>query len=431
LIGALQVSPRRWRADRPECSIGLVLGRLFGLLVVLAAFPTSAAADRVVVLGPGGHATMRNDPFLTTPAELPPPGAMSPVARPASRGRTVRNELARIRRKHAISRRAYDHYLSDWTAALRTARKLRGTRSADLKGVIANLRAMASARALSASRLPALFLTLERNRTWWTTGPLLSYGARVEFNGSPLIWEYYPGQGIEITVLGNFGKADGYYTGGHRYWPLLRKLLRELIPLAARRAHGVTWEYYFSFDGGVPPWTSAMSQGTALEALSDAYKAFHDPSYLAIGRRALPVFTAAPPTGVSVTTRRGRRYLLYSFAPRAAVINGFLQTLIGLLDFARRSGSPEAMRLFAQGDAEARHELPHYDTGHWSLYQPGELASVDYQRLVTGFLQQLCSKTREHIYCLYAARFEGYLQARGLAAIDPASELSRMPGSIS
>ena len=246
-----------------------------------------------------------------------------------------------------------------------------------------------------------------------------------------MIWEYYPGQGIEITELGNFGKADGYYTGGHRYWPLLRKLLGELTPLAARRAHGVTWEYYFSFDGGVPPWTSAMSQATALQALSDAYRAFHDPSYLAIGRRALPVFTAAPTTGVSVTTRRGRRYLLYSFAPGAAVINGFLQTLIGLLEFARTSGSPEAMRLFAQGDAEARHELPHYDTGHWSLYEPGQLASVDYQQLVTGFLQQLCSKTHEHVYCLYAARFEGYLRARGLAAADLADGFSRRLGSIS
>ncbi len=408
-----------------------MLGRLFGLLVVVAAFPTSATADRVVVLGPGGHATLGNDPFLTTPAELPPPGAASPVARPASRGRTVRSELARIYRKHAIGRGAYDGYLSDWIAALRTARKLSGTRRAELTGVITNLRAMASATALSASRLPALFLTLDRNRTWWTTGPLLSYGDRVEFKDSLMIWEYYPGQGVEITELGNFGKADAYSTGGRRYWPLLRTLLGEMIPLAAKRAHGLTWEYYFSFDGGVPPWTSAMSQGTALEALGRAYKAFHDPSYLAIGRRALPVFTAAPPTGVSVTTRRGRRYLLYSFAPGAAVINGFLQTLIGLFDFARASGSAEAMRLVAQGDAEARHELPRYDTGDWSFYQPGQLASVDYQRLVTGFLQQLCRKTHERTYCVYAARFEGYLRARGLAAADLAGEFGRRSGSIS
>src|SRR6185312_6189291 len=98
----------------------------------------------------------------------------------------------------------------------------------------ANLRTMAAEKAITGSRLPALFLTLDRNRRWWTRGPLLGFGDRVEFRGSPLIWEYYPGQGLELTELGNFGKADGYYTGGHRYWPRLHQLVHALIPLAAR-----------------------------------------------------------------------------------------------------------------------------------------------------------------------------------------------------
>lgn len=322
----------------------------------------------------------------------------------------MRGELARLYRKHAITHSAYRKYLAGWTAALRTARQLTGTRAAELDGVIANLRDMAAGHAFSGSRLPALFLTLDRNRRWWTTGPLLSFGERVEFRGSPLIWEYYPGEGLELTELGNFGKADGYYTGGHRYWPRLHKLIDALIPLAARRAHGIAWEYYFDFDGGVPPWTSAMSQGTALEALSDAYKAFKDRSYLDVARRALPVFSAEPPTGVSVKTARGRRYLLYSFAPGAAVINGFLQTLIGLYDYAHVSGNRQARRLFAAGDAEARHEVPHYDTGAWSLYQPGEEDDLSYHELVTGFLHQLCKRTHARVYCVTASHFDSYLK---------------------
>ena len=57
-------------------------------------------------------------------------------------------------------------------------------------------------------------MTVDANRQWWTTGPLLSSGQRVEFAGSQLVWEYYPGQGIQLQVLGTFGKADGLYTGG-------------------------------------------------------------------------------------------------------------------------------------------------------------------------------------------------------------------------
>jgi hypothetical protein len=261
---------------------------------------------------------------------------------------------------------------------------------------------------LTPSRLPALFETLARNVQWWTTGPLLTYGQRVEFKGSELVWEYYPGQGIELQELGSFGKADGFYTGGSSYYPRLRKILSELIPLAARRAGSLTWEYYFDFDGGRPPWTSAMSQGTALEALTRAYRAFGDVSYLTVAGKALGIFQRAPSVGVRVPTAIGARYLQYSFAPGASIINAFLQSLIGLYDYAQVSGSPVAKQLFAAGNAEAQAEVPHFDTGAWSLYQPGLEDSLDYHELVTGFLQQLCSRTRAPVYCTTAQHFVAY-----------------------
>ena len=278
--------------------------------------------------------------------------------------------------------------------------------------MLENLHATAASGMLTPSRLPALFLTLDRNRRWWTTGPLLSSGQRVEFAGSQIAWEYYHGQGIELQELGSWGQADWMFEAGPRYWQRLRNLVDELIPLGARRGGGLAWEYYFKFDGGLPPWTSAMSQGTALQALTQTYEAWHVKTYLQLARRSLPVFVDGPPVGVSVRTRRGRRYLLYSFAPErnVEVINGFLETLIGLFDFAKVTGSPEGWRLFRSGDAEARAELPSYDTGSWSLYQPGVEDSVDYHKLVTGFLQQLCTRTHVKVYCRTAARFERYLK---------------------
>jgi hypothetical protein len=297
--------------------------------------------------------------------------------------------------------------------------------------VIENLHAITASGQLTASRVPALFLTLDRNRQWWGTGNLLASGDRVQFPGSQLVWEYYPGQGLELQELGSFGPIDSLYAGGRRNYPRIKKLLDELIPLAAGRAGGIAWEYYFRFDGGSPPWTSAMSQGTAIQALTEAYRAFHDRRYLVLARHALPVFLRSAPDGVSIRTGRGRSYLLYSFAPGAPVINGFLQALIGLYDYAKVSGDRRGRRLFAEGDAEARAELPRYDTGAWSLYQPGVDDTLDYHELVLQFLQQLCGRTHAAVYCRTAGRFQADLKTPPALRLLTARVPTRLPLLIS
>jgi len=151
-----------------------------------------------------------------------------------------------------------------------------------------------------------------------------------------------------------------------------------------------------------------MSQGTALQGLAHGYRATGDADYLAIGDRALNEFKAAPPMGVAVRTPLGARYVQYTFdsARGDEVINAFLQSLIGLDQFAQTSKSALAARLFAAGNAEAQAELPSFDTGAWSLYQPGIEDDLSYHQLVTGFLQQLCGLTKARIYCVTGARFQ-------------------------
>jgi D-glucuronyl C5-epimerase C-terminus len=386
--------------------------RLFGLLVVLL-FPSTAGAAPVVVLTHAGHAVHRNDPYLTMPAVTPAPASAAISAatkrKPKTKERTVRSELVRLRNTSAITQTQYRAYNGSFSAALASEKRLRGTRRAELTAVVENLHNIAASGGLIPSRLPVLFETLDRNRQWWTSGPLLSYGQRVEFSGSGLVWQYYPGQGIELQVLGTFGKADGLYTAGSAAYPQLVELLNEMIPLAARRGGGLTWEYYFKFDGGIPPWTSAMSQGTGLEALTRGYLATGDASYLQIAEQALPIFSTAPKVGVRVRTSVGSRYLQYSFAPGTDIINAFLQSLIGLYDYAQVSGSTRAKSLFAAGNAQAQWELPQFDTGAWSLYQPGVEDPLSYHELVTGFLQQMCTRTEALAYCDTAQRFESYM----------------------
>jgi hypothetical protein len=404
----------------------LVRGRLFGLLLAaVLAFPGSAAAAPVLMLGKGGRVSVKNDPFLTAPALTPAPSSVVTRARRRSpsvrahlarapkrhaKRRTVMSELARLYQTGQLDQAHYNSYLASWSAARDAEKQLHGVPASELGAVIANLRAMAAAGYLAATRLPALFLTLDRNREWWSTGQVPATWQRVEFQGSPLVWEYYPGQGIELQVLGTFGKADGLYTGGPADYSQLRELLTEMIPLAAHRAGGLAWEYYFQFDGGKPPWVSAMSQGTGLEALTRAAKAFGPDPYLQIAEQALPLFTVAPPRGVRVSTPHGARYLQYSFTPQTDIINAFLQSLIGLYDYAAASGSVEAQQLFAAGNAQAEAELPQFDTGAWSLYQPGSEDSLDYHVLVTGFLDELCTRTNAPVYCTTASHFHAYLK---------------------
>ena len=195
------------------------------------------------------------------------------AAAPAAGGKgriTVTAALQRLQRSGAISESAYRQYEGAYVAAKTSQRRLSGTRRAELGAVVANVEAMAAKGQLVASRLPVVFATVERNRQWWTTQSLLGSSQRVSFTGSRLVWEYYPGQGIEIQWLATFGEANGYYNS-HQTTAL--KEVLEGVALATQRAGGIAWEYMFQFDGGLPPWTTGLSQGTAIQALSRGYRA--------------------------------------------------------------------------------------------------------------------------------------------------------------
>ena len=60
--------------------------------------------------------------------------------------------------------------------------------------------------------------------------------------------------------------------------PTRRRNARRLQ--ATKCAAGISWDYLFQFDGGVPPWTSGLSQGTALQVLSRAWSRFKEPADL-------------------------------------------------------------------------------------------------------------------------------------------------------
>ncbi len=325
-------------------------------------------------------------------------GALTLVAATASpaaaAGPSVSGALASLKRSAAITPAQYTQYSNTYLAAKRSLARLSGTRRAELGAVMSNVQAMAAGGYFIASRLPVIFLTLENNRHWWTTEPLLSSGTRVSFPGSKIVWEYYGGQGIEIQWLGTFGEGNGYFLSGHEN-ANLRQLLGEVLPLATKRAGGIAWEYMFQFDGGRPPWTSGLSQGTALQVLARSWSRFKEPALLTAAQQAIGIFQTAPSTGVQVKTPAGSEYAEYTYAPSDRILNGFIQAVIGIYDYTQITKDPLGLKLFEAGDAEARAETPHYDTGAWSMYDQFTESNLNYHELLTEFLQHLCERTRK------------------------------------
>jgi hypothetical protein len=345
-------------------------------------------------------------------------------------GPTVPAALDALLAASAIDQLHHDAWAQDYDAAKKTLHKLHSTRRRQLDAVLSNTRAIAAGGLLTAQRAPAVFLTLNRNRAWWAASPLLRYGQRVMFPGSQLVWQYYPGQGIQIQWLGTFGRANGLFEAKTRDAEL-RALLDEALGLAVPRAGGIAWESLFSFDGGRPPWVSALSQATGIQALSRAAARMQEPRYFEGARAALGIFRVAPPEGVRVDTPVGAYYLQYSFNAGLHILNGFVQALNGLYDFAAFANDPDGRALFAAGEAQARLEVPMFDTGGWSLYQPGKESDLGYHELLIDFLRGLCRRVPDPtVYCDEANKFTAYLRQPPVLALQSTSARLKKPAKL-
>jgi hypothetical protein len=423
---------------------------LVALTALLAALVCAgpAHAGEVIVVD-GQHATRVNDPFVPTRAQaslgaLPSAErgrvgaasrrgraagvraasasarAQAAGTRPSRAVRAMARVLARSRAKRLIDKAAYARYRSDYAKARRTLRRLSGARRAQLGYVLGSVERLALSGKLNgtagATRMPAAFLQLRRNTQYWPKLPFPAVGDQISFRGSEVLFQHYSGEGLQIQVLSTFKKANLIHGACTRQEAgcdpeAIRRLLDEMTGLAVQRSKRfIAWEYQFSFDGGSPPWISGMAEATAIQAYARAAQLLNEPSYVATANKALPVFMVAPPLGVRTRGFRGGvHYLQYSFAPGLYIFNAFLQSLIGLHDFAELTGSARALRLYEQAEPEARAEIPFSDLGDWTLYNyRGHPANASYHELLREFLQSMCTRKLGEEYCTYATKYAGY-----------------------
>src|SRR4051812_27852708 len=383
-----------------------------GLLTVLLG-AASADAAPVLVLGKDGRVSVHQD-RLGPGAGLPAGATRSGPRALAARRKTVIGELKRLLTAGAIDLPTYQARRASYVDAKRVVRELSGRRRLELGAVVATLEGIAARGWLTASRIGPLWMTLERNRQWWTPAPLPASGQRVGFEGSELVWQYYPGQGIQLQPLANFGKLNGLWEG-KIYDDRLAQLLDELLALGVDRAGGKAWEYYFTFDGGRPPWGASLAQGTALQALARAgIRLGRQAEVWPVANAGLAIFRTPPPAGVSVPSPSGSgtHFLQYSYDRRLYILNGFVQSLNGLSDYAQLANDPAAQALFQEGVTAAGAEVPRFDTGAWSLYSRGDdthESDLSYHELLRDFMGGLCTRTQNPVFCGAVANYDRYL----------------------
>src|SRR3954447_20009156 len=325
----------------------------------------------------------------------------------------------------------------DVLANARTVRDgLRGVRRREMAAAIAVAGSIAKRGQLTVGRMPAVFLTLARNAEWWAAKgppaagspgengargrqckplPAPARAARVSFPGSELVFQYSPGLGLQLQVNGTWGKANALFGSTNPVFVARgAALLNELLPLGVLRSGVLAWEYLFPIFGGRPPWISALSQATAVEALTRAATKLGRPDLLQVAGAVAGAFAFPPPAGVRVKLGGGMAwFVLYSFAPRQRVLNAHLDAVAALFDLAQATGDVHTKAAYDAGLLAVHRRIRSFDTGVWSKYSnPGALADLNYHVLNTTLAGEVCKRSGDRAVCRAAGSFTRELERR-------------------
>lgn len=338
------------------------------------------------------------------PAAHPAPQPAAEAAKPAApRGpaRTVMGSIRVAHRSGAISWADRVRYEEDLVEAKGAARRLPADRAREISGVLVTARRIARAGRLNAERLEPVMKGVSATTHQMRFLPRPKAGARLQTRGDGLVYEYRPGSGVQPHPLASAGRVNALALDClHAKRPgkcdegALEQAAAALRTLGVRDGPALRFEYTFRFGTGAPLWTSAMAQATAAQALARAGRV--------TGRREdARAGTAA--------FRAIGQLRMYSFKPSMRVLNGELQMLIGIADYARISGSREARRLVRRAAPDLVRAMDLWDTGAWTLYDVGgREATLHYHRLAAGFAREACKRALARGICPAARRITRY-----------------------
>jgi hypothetical protein len=364
--------------------------------------------------------------------------ATAPGARAAAGDDPILAALGRASLSLQISPQQESSWRADYRHAAIVLAELpkTGVRHNEMRAALSIVRGIAARGALAPDVMPMAFLTLKRNAEWWaTSGPPApgspgekgaqgrrckplripkrkkhkAHASRLTFSGSGVVFQWYPGLGLQVQVNGTFAAINTLFAENTvESKARARDILDEMLTLASHRGAAITWDYLFPFGGASPPWTSGLSQATAIRAYLKAYRT-------GVARSIAALFGVRAPLGVRVPLGRdGNWYALYSFAPGEQVLNAHLNAVIALHDLARVTGDAQVAALEREGMRAARRRIKSFDVrGVWSRYaQGGPPADLNYHVLNRDLAGALCRRTGEEAICKAYESFTRELETR-------------------
>ncbi len=282
-------------------------------------------------------------------------------------------------------------------------RRLPGSRGSNLAAVLHDVGRQW--QAYIAPRALALFGMLDTNTRYLGSGAMPPDGANI-LDADGVVYRAFAGHGLQFHPLANFARLNRLLADGND--PDAAYLAAALISRAVPRKGALTWEYYFPFGGGYPPWTSGMVQAVAARAFAaDADYDVARKAYLALPRYIFPL-------------AGGAWIRLYSFS-NMPVLNAQLQSILSLADYAQLNQDPGAAQLSERLLQTADTLFDDFDTGAWSLYSLGGAESpLNYHVFDTNLLKRIATQTQSPAWTARATRFDRYLTAPpGLSAAGP------------
>lgn len=178
---------------------------------------------------------------------------------------------------------------------------------------------------------------------------------------------------------------------------------------------GGAWYHPYDFGWGSmqPPWYSALGQGYALSLFARLYELTGDATYRAAADATFASFLNAGPAATPwVADLDPAGYLWLQEYPGSAtegVYNGFMVAALGIYDYYRVTGDPDALTLFRGAATTLVDYAASYRQPAWrSLYCQGAplTASAAYHEIVVQQFLALFTITGDTRFARWADTFE-------------------------
>jgi heparosan-N-sulfate-glucuronate 5-epimerase len=207
------------------------------------------------------------------------------------------------------------------------------------------------------------------------------------------------------------------------------KLRAQLAVLVERIEHRGKWAGFFvhhwrnaKYGQLIAPWVSSLAQGNGLSALLRAYQLLGDPHLLKVAASAFRALERPLGSGgVRAVDRCGHLWFEeYPLEPPIHVLNGFIFTLWGILDYARVSDDQRAWDWWKSGVETLKAHVADFDSGYWSRYDLGhrELASRYYHSQIhIPQLEVMAALTGDAVFDHYATRWRRFSKSSWCGAM--------------